>query len=86
MGRRFSYRRLTPEQFAAALRQHDLAPEAFARLYGVGTGRVQKWIEGSMEIPHPVAVVLTLLTLPGAYSLIRRLAREMIEADREEKR
>lgn len=83
MPRRYLYRRLTPEQFAEGLRRHNLLPEAFARLYGVGTGRVQKWLEGSMEIPHPVAVVLTLLTLPGAYSLVRQLAHEMIEEDRE---
>ena len=67
------YTRLGGADFAVALHDLNITPGSFAKMYGTNPGRVQKWIDGEEEIPHPVRILLATFTLPGALPLAKQL-------------
>lgn len=69
---RYSYDRMDKRALRAALEQLDLGDRQFAKIYGVPWERVDRWLKGQDDIPHAVAVMLALLTLPGAIDLAER--------------
>lgn len=67
------YTRLGGAEFAVALRDLGITPSEFGVLYGTQLDRVMKWIHGEDDIPHPVRVILALLTMPGGLALARQI-------------
>lgn len=66
MSRRYTYQRMTPEQLSAALDQLKLTKWQFIRLSGLSHQKVERMLTGEADIPHETAVLLSVLTLPGA--------------------
>ena len=79
--RQSAYRRLTPEQFAAALEELGLTTEGFAWLTGSNARRVSLWRRGEEDIPPWVPLVCTLLTLPGAKAVVKDVTRHMTQVE-----
>jgi hypothetical protein len=80
---RFTYRRLTPDEFRAELRRADIKYRTFSRLTGADIRTVSRWLKGGPgnDIPSWVPLVLTLLTLHGGIARARLVAAQMIERD-----
>lgn len=84
---KYRYRRMTGEQFRAALTALGMPDgHKFARLYGAAPSRVDKWKRGLEDIPHSVALTLSLLTLPGGMDMAHRLFDEMSEGLKSDER
>jgi DNA-binding transcriptional regulator YiaG len=83
MARRYVYERMTAAQLSQALDELGLTMRQFARLYGSAEKRIQQWLDGADDIPHTVAVVLGLLTLPGAMELAKRITDERARDSRD---
>lgn len=66
---RYVYDRMTGAQLSTALDQLGLTMRGFGKIYGVPAKRMQAWLKGDEDIPHSVAVMVGLLTLPGAVDL-----------------
>jgi len=69
VSRRYRYKRMTAEQFSAALDELGMSVMQFARLYGSAEGRVRDWLHGDEDIPHTVAVFCIAMTVPKAKEL-----------------
>jgi hypothetical protein len=67
--RRFSYDRMSYQQFRAALEQLDMPWMDFAKVSGKNPRKVEGWYNGKDDIPHEVMLICSLLTLPGAKEL-----------------
>lgn len=84
MSKRFEYKRMTAAEFSAALTEAAMKPNTFARLFGVDSRTVRRWLAGTFEIPPWVDVVLRLLvTAGGAHGWLRKAASEVIVRDNE---
>lgn len=84
MSTRTVYQQINAEQFTAGLNEVGLRSESFAWLTGADHRRVRRWLSGDEpSIPHWVALVVTLLTLPGAGPLATALARKMVIREEE---
>lgn len=81
MAPRFTYRRLSSQEFNNALKEQDLPWQAFARIFGVNLNTVRKWVAGNEDVPRWVPIALTLLTLPNAHGTARMAAATFIEKD-----
>jgi hypothetical protein len=84
MSRRFEYVRLTGPEFARALDQIGMVPNAFARIFGFEPKRIHNWIDGEDNIPYWVPIVLAIFT--GNPSMIinaRQEAAERIVSDKQ---
>lgn len=81
MSKRFTYRRMTPQQFGLAVKALGMSHAAFGRIFGVPLNTVTDWAYSRREIPHWVPVTLDLLTIPKALSRARQSAAEMIIED-----
>jgi hypothetical protein len=79
MARRYTYARLTAEEFSSALAQLDLSPNVFARLTGSAPDRVMRWIIGTEDIPHHIGVVCVAFTVPGVLELAARFTNRMAD-------
>lgn len=66
MAQRYTYERMTPEQFKAAQAEIGIGGHTLARLLGFPMNRLDRWEAGEDAIPHVVCIALSLLTLPGA--------------------
>ena len=51
------YARLKPANLGVLLRDADVSPTEFARIYGVPQSRVIKWLEGEQDIPHSANLI-----------------------------
>lgn len=80
MPQRFDYDHLSADQFRGRLRSLEMPADAFARIFGVRSNTVDRWLEGQ-TIPPWVHVALALLELPGGLSQAREAAAQMIRAD-----
>jgi hypothetical protein len=80
MAPRFEYDRLTADQFRAGLRDADMTPQTFARIFGVQLKRVEDWLING-DIPPWVAPVLRMLLVPAAVAAARAAAADMIRVD-----
>jgi hypothetical protein len=76
--RRFSYDRMTYEQFRTALAQLDMPWIYFARISGKNPRKVEEWYNGQEDIPHEVMLICSLLTLPGAKELASTVTNAVI--------
>src|SRR4030081_1873196 len=80
MPARFTYRRLTPEEFNAELDRQQMTIPSFARIFGVNLKTAEKWASAG-DIPPWVPIAMTLLSMEGALGLARLAAAEFIERD-----
>lgn len=81
---RFDYRRMTAREFSEALREIDLQPDAFARIFGVRKEVVGRWLSGTQDVPSWPFVALWLLReIPNGIAIARTAAANHIEIDRE---
>lgn len=79
---RFTYRRLSPDEFRSALDAMGWSAGTFARIFGANVRRVQQWLHGEEEPPPWVAVVIGLLKdKPHNVVEARQIAAEMILHD-----
>jgi hypothetical protein len=79
---RFEYDRMTGEEFEAALREIEMHPKSFARIFGVQYRTVRKWLkDDGAGIPAWVYVVLSLLRTTEAKIAARDAAARMIRHD-----
>jgi hypothetical protein len=79
---RFEYDRMTGEEFEAGLREIEMHPKAFARIFGVQYRTVRKWLkEDGTGIPAWVYVALSLLRTSEAKIAARDAAARMIRID-----
>lgn len=78
MTRRYSYDRMTPEQFSAALNQLHLTMRQFCRLSGKSEAKAERWLSGDEDIPHDVTVMLTMATVPDALERARAVTDAMV--------
>jgi hypothetical protein len=76
--RRFSYDRMTYEQFRTALEQLDMPWMYFAKISGKNPRKVEEWYNGQEDIPHEVMLICSLLTLPGAKELASTVTNAVI--------
>ncbi|MFD1477023.1 hypothetical protein [Ancylobacter polymorphus] len=81
MAPRFEYDRLTADQFRAGLRDADMTPQTFARIFGTRLEVVERWLAGTQDIPPWTAPVLRMLQVPAAVAAARAAAAEMIRGD-----
>lgn len=84
MSRRYTYNRMTAEQLSAALNQLNLSLRQFCRLSGKSEAKAQRWIAGKEDIPHDVAVMLALLTVPGAMDVAKAVTDAFLIEERED--
>ena len=78
----YRHKRLTAEEFSAALDAHGLSPNQFRRIYGTGGNTVGKWLDGSDDIPAWVAPVVASWAVPEALQAARSEAeRRLLVAD-----
>ena len=66
MPRNFDYQTMSPEQFREALRHLGLNRWQFAWMFGTNPDRVSRWLKGTEDIPHIVAVAAGMATVPEA--------------------
>lgn len=78
---RFEYDRLTGGELDVALRELDLPPYGFARIFGTRANVVKKWLRDEQDIPAWVFVAIALLRQPGALSAARQAAAQHIRVD-----
>lgn len=80
---RFEYQKMTAREFSAALREIDLPPDAFARIFGVRKEVVARWLKGTQDVPPWVFVVLWILReVPNGIAIARTAAANHIAQDR----
>lgn len=81
---RFEYQKMTGREFSAALAEIDLAPKAFARIFGVRPEVVQRWIKGEQDVATWVFPVMWLLReIPEGIAIARSAAANHIKIDRD---
>lgn len=80
MAPRFTYRRLTPEEFNAELDRQGMTVPSFARIFGANLKTVEKWASAG-DIPPWVPIAMTLLSIEGALGTARMAAADFIEQD-----
>src|SRR5690606_10889095 len=79
---RFEYARMSADDFSKALHDIDLAPPAFARIFGVRIEVVTRWLKGEQDIPPWVFVVCWLLReIPNGIAIARTAAANHIARD-----
>lgn len=82
---RFEYDRLTGRQLAMGLESCGLSPKSFARIFGVNTRNVERWLNDRLEVPNWVAPTLTMMASgrPGQNrSVAKKAAAWMIKSDK----
>lgn len=84
---KYRYRRMTADQFRTALKELGM-PEGhkFARLCGSAPSNVDRMKRGELPVPHYVALILSLLTLPGGMDMAHKLFDEMSEGLKDDER
>ena len=80
MPARFTYRRLTAQEFNAELDRQGMSIPSFARIFGVNLKTAERWAT-SGDIPPWVPITLTLMTPDGSLGLARMAAADFIERD-----
>lgn len=79
---RFSYARMSAEDFSKALRDMDLPPPAFARIFGVRIEVVTRWLKGEQDIPPWCHVACWLMReVPNGVAIARTAAANHIVRD-----
>jgi DNA-binding transcriptional regulator YdaS (Cro superfamily) len=81
VSRRFEYERMKPNDFRDELAAIDMPSKAFARIFGVNSNVVDRWIKGDQDIPAWVYVALSLIRLPEGFSTARQAAAQHIKKD-----
>lgn len=80
MPARFTYRRLTADEFIAELHRRDMSIPSFARIFGVRLETAERWA-ASGDIPPWVPIALTLMSLEGGLGTARMAAATFIQTD-----
>jgi len=70
---------MAPEVLSRLLKANDIPPTFFARL--TQSEDVMKWLDGSLPVPHPVAVLIQLLdadreNIQRAFKITNKAIRE----------
>lgn len=81
MAGRYRYKRMSPKAFSRALDELGLNSGTFARLSGAKVDRVVLWLRGEEAIPHHVAVLCSLMTLPGGLQMAKDVTDHMIQEE-----
>lgn len=66
------HRRMTSDEFNAALATHQLTQGQFVRLTGASRKKVMEWAEGIEDIPAWVPMFLSACAVPGGLDAARR--------------
>lgn len=75
-GKPATMRKMTKEEFAAGLKAADLTPEEFALIWNTEPRRVNAWLDGTDNIPFPIAWALPLLERPDAFFEMHRIVED----------
>lgn len=67
------HRRMSSEQFAAALEELGLSDDDFARDYGTRSERVGRWRRGEDNVPIHMDILLGLWAMPGGREIVQRI-------------
>lgn len=79
---RFDYVRMTGDQLRHALRDIDMQPAAFCRIFGVNGNVMGRWLKDEQDVPPWVYVTLRLLSAgPHMLAIAREAAAEHIRSD-----
>lgn len=81
VSRRFEYERMNPKDFRDELAAIDMPANAFARIFGINSNVVERWVKGEQDIPAWVYVAFSLLRLPEGFSTARQAAAQHIKKD-----
>lgn len=76
---KISYRRISGDDLAKGIEGAGVTPQQFGALYGVSPRRVAKWLDGSLEVPHGVALLVGLIADPLVLERALVITRYMIE-------
>jgi hypothetical protein len=79
MSRRYTYERMTAQQFSAALNALEMTKGQFVRLTGAGPRKVERWLAGEEDIPHWILVLCSVLTVPGAMGIAKAVTDEVVQ-------
>lgn len=79
--RRYTYKRMSAQELSKALDQVGLTMRQFSRTTGANEGTVEKWLQGVLDVPHWVPVLLSLLTLPAAKAMALRVTEHYLEGE-----
>jgi len=77
--RRYRYRKMTPEEFCAALALLELDVAAIAYVTGAREDRVERWKRGEEDIPTYVPMFCAGLTIQEAQAIMFRTADHYYE-------
>jgi len=81
---RFTYKRVTPEEFERRTTALGVPLKAFARITGTNYKTVRSWVKGQRDVPPWVSLYLFLMeSVPSGLVLSRQWAAENIEADKQ---
>lgn len=73
---------MSAADFSLALREIDLAPPAFARIFGIRIEVVTRWLKGEQDIPPWAFVALWLMReVPNGVAIARTAAANHIARD-----
>lgn len=78
MGRRYIYQRMTAEQLSTAMDELGLSKWQLIRLTGSSERKVDAWLDGKEDIPHWVLVLCSVLTVPGAMEIAKRVTDHVV--------
>lgn len=80
-GTNYRFTRLTAEDLSAALETHQMSPNQFRRIYGTGNKTMEKWLDGTEDIPPWVAAVVATWHIPGVLQAARDEAERRLLPD-----
>lgn len=72
------HRRMTSDEFNAALETHHLTQGQFVRLTGASRKKVMEWADGVEDIPAWVPMFLAACAVPGGLDAARREAESRL--------
>lgn len=76
--RPLKHRRMTSDEFNAALETHHLSQGQFVRLTGASRKKVMEWSDGTEDIPAWVPMFIAACAVPGGLEAARREAESRL--------
>lgn len=84
VSKRFTYARMTGKDLSEALREIDLKPRAFCRIFGVRPEVMSRWLKGTQDIATWVYPTVWLLReADNALGIVRTAAAHHVMIDHE---
>jgi hypothetical protein len=82
MNNRFLFRHQPWGEFEETLHQVGLSPLAFCRLTNVASGAMQRWCDGTVQVPILPTLLLKCMPIPAARAAINEESNRRILLDK----